>query len=129
MFTTGAGFGILIAAVMGLIVGIVVVSQTIYATTMDHIREYGTLKAIGASNRYLYFVLIRQAVLSAFIGYAIGITACYAIVRLGRDGGVALMLPWPLSVSMFALTVGMCVLAALLSVNKVTRIEPGMVFK
>jgi putative ABC transport system permease protein len=129
MFTTGAGFGILIAAVMGLVVGIVVVSQTIYATVMDHIREFGTLKAIGASNRYLYRVLIRQAVMSAVIGYAVGIVACYLIVWLGRDAGIALLLPWQLAASMFVLTVAMCVSAALLSINKVTRIEPGMVFK
>ena len=52
MFTTGAGVAVLIAAVLGLIVGFVVVAQTIYATTMDHIREYGTLKAMGAPNSY-----------------------------------------------------------------------------
>ena len=40
MFTTGAGVAVLIAAVLGLVVGFVVVAQTIYATTMDHIREY-----------------------------------------------------------------------------------------
>jgi putative ABC transport system permease protein len=129
MFTTGAGVGILIAAVMGLVVGVVVVAQTIYATVMDHIREFGTLKAIGASNRYLYRVLIRQAVLSAVIGYAVGIIACYVIVWVARDAAVPMLLPWQLAVGMFVLTVVMCVSAALLSINRVTRIEPGMVFK
>ena len=129
MFTTGAGFAILIAAVMGLVVGIVVVSQTIYATTMDHIREFGTLKAIGASNRYLYQVIVRQAVLSAVVGYVIGITVCFVIVWVARDAGVAILLPWQLTAAMFALTVGMCVSASLISINKVMHIEPGMVFK
>jgi putative ABC transport system permease protein len=129
MFTTGAGFAILIAALMGLIVGVVVVSQTIYATTMDHIREFGTLKAIGASNRYLCKVLIRQAVLSAVIGYGIGMGACFVIVWVARDGGVAILLPWQLSAAMFALTIVMCVSASLISINKVMHIEPGMVFK
>jgi putative ABC transport system permease protein len=129
MLTTGAGVAILIAAVLGLVVGIVVVSQTIYALTMDHIREFGTLKAIGASNRYLYRVLIEQAVLSGVIGYAAGIAVCYAIGWLGRDAGVAILLPWQLTATMFVLTVVMCVSAALVSINKVTRIEPGLVFK
>ena len=44
LFTTGAGLAVLLAALLGLVVGVVVVAQTIYATTMDHIREYGTLK-------------------------------------------------------------------------------------
>jgi len=57
MFTTGAGVAVLLAAVLGLVVGVVVVAQTIYATTMDHIREYGTLKAMGATNGYLYRVI------------------------------------------------------------------------
>ena len=58
MFTTGAGLAVLTAALMGLVVGVAVVAQTIYAATMDHIREYGTLKAMGATNGYLYRVLI-----------------------------------------------------------------------
>src|SRR5215469_3765025 len=61
MFTTGAGLAVLTAALMGLVVGVAVVAQTIYAATMDHIREYGTLKAMGATNGYLYRVLIEQA--------------------------------------------------------------------
>jgi putative ABC transport system permease protein len=71
MFTTGAGIAVLLAALLGLVVGVVVVTQTIYATTVDHIREYGTLKAIGATNRYLYGVIVQQAVISAVIGLAI----------------------------------------------------------
>jgi putative ABC transport system permease protein len=95
---------------------------------MDHIREFGTLKAIGASNRYLCGVLVRQALLSAFIGYGIGITACYVIVWIARDAAMALLLPWQLTLSMFVLTVTMCTLASLLSISKVMRVEPGMVF-
>ena len=71
MFTTGAGVAVLLAAVLGLVVGVVVVAQTIYATTMDHIREYGTLKAMGATNGYLYRVIIQQAVISAVVGYVL----------------------------------------------------------
>jgi putative ABC transport system permease protein len=129
MFTTGAGFGILIAALMGLIVGVVVVSQTIYATTMDHIKEFGTLKAIGASSRYIHGVLIRQAVWSALIGYAFGIAGSYAVVWVARDSGVALLLPWQLSVAMLVLTVMMCITASMISIKKVNTLDPGMVFK
>ena len=63
MFTTGAGMAVLMAAVLGLIVGVAVVAQTIYATTMDHIREYGTLKAMGAPNSYVLGVIMTQAAL------------------------------------------------------------------
>ena len=72
MFTTGAGVAVLLAALLGLVVGFVVVAQTIYATTMDHLREFGTLKAMGAPNSYVYKVIIKQAAISAVIGYFLG---------------------------------------------------------
>jgi len=59
---------------------VAVVAQTIYAATMDHIREYGTLKAMGATNAYLYRVLIEQAVWSAVLGYALAMVVAHFIV-------------------------------------------------
>lgn len=129
MFTTGAGVAVLIAAVLGLVVGFVVVAQTIYATTMDHVREYGTLKAMGAPNGYIYKVIMKQAAVSAVIGYGLGMIVSVFVVRASQEGGAAIMMPMPMAVSMFFVTLVMCVGAALVSINKVTRIDPAMVFK
>src|SRR5215472_5516670 len=129
MFTTGAGVAVLIAALLGLVVGVVVVAQTIYATTMDHIREYGTLKAMGAANRYIYRVIITQAGISAVIGYAFAMIISFFVIRASQNGGAAIMMPWQLRVGLFFLTVLMCVSAALVSINKVTSLDPAMVFK
>ncbi len=129
MFTTGAGMAVLIAAVMGLIVGVVVVAQTIYATTMDHLREYGTLKAMGASNRYLYRVIIQQAVISAVIGYVLAMVVSWFVVRGSAAGGAAILLPWPLAAGMLGVALLMCIGASVVSINKVTRLDPAMVFK
>ncbi|HZS82722.1 MAG TPA: ABC transporter permease [Stellaceae bacterium] len=129
MFTTGAGLALLVAALMGLAVGVVVVSQTLYATTIDHLPEFGTLRAIGASSRYLYGVIIRQAVLSALAGYGIGLGVTLAIIRASRNGGTAILLPGELAAGLLALTLVMCVGAAAISIRKVTRLDPAMVFK
>jgi putative ABC transport system permease protein len=129
MFTTGAGLAVLTAALMGLVVGIAVVAQTIYAATMDHIREYGTLKAMGASNFYLYRVLIEQAVWSAVLGYAFAIFIAHFIVQSSEKGGAVILLPLSMKVGMLFLAVFMCIAAALVSINKVTRLDPAMVFK
>lgn len=129
MFTTGAGVAVLIAAVLGLVVGFVVVAQTIYATTMDHIREYGTLKAMGAPNSYVYKVIMKQAGISAVIGYALGMIVSVFVVQGSQKGGAAILMPAPMAVGMFFLTLLMCIGAALVSINKVTRIDPAMVFK
>jgi putative ABC transport system permease protein len=129
MFTTGAGLAVLTAALMGLVVGIAVVAQTIYAATMDHIREYGTLKAMGASNFYLYRVLIEQAVWSAVLGYAFAIFIAHFIVQSSEKGGAVILLPLSMKVGMLFLAIFMCIAAALVSINKVTRLDPAMVFK
>lgn len=128
MFTTGAGVALLIAAVMGLVVGVVVVAQTIYATTMDHIREYGTLKAMGASNKYLYRVILQQALLSAVMGYVLALGVSLLLVRLSGTGGAAILLPLPMAIGVFILAVLMCAGASIISINKVTRLDPAMVF-
>jgi len=129
MFTTGAGIAVLLAAVLGLVVGVVVVAQTIYATTMDHLREYGTLKAMGATNGYLYRVIIQQAVISAVIGYVLAMAVSHFVVEGSQRGGAAILLPAPVAVGMLGLTLVMCIGAALVSINTVTRLDPAMVFK
>lgn len=129
MFTTGAGVAVLLAAVLGLVVGVVVVAQTIYATTMDHLREYGTLKAMGAPNRYVFGVIMQQAAIAAVIGYAIGMIVSVIVVHGGSKGGAAIVLNWQMTVCMFFLTLAMCITAAAVSVNKILQLDPAMVFK
>jgi putative ABC transport system permease protein len=129
MFTTGAGVAVLMAAALGLIVGIAVVAQTIYATTMDHIREYGTLKAMGAPNSYVFGVIMTQAAIAAAMGYAIGMVVSIFVVRGGSMGGAAIVLNWQTVVMMFFLTLAMCLCAAIVSVKKLMTLDPAMVFK
>ena len=129
MFTTGAGLAVLTAALMGLVVGVAVVAQTIYAATMDHIREYGTLKAMGATNGYLYRVLVEQAVWSAVLGYGFAMVAASFIVQGSEKGGALILMPLAMKIGMLLLAVFMCITAALVSINKVTRLDPAMVFR
>lgn len=129
MFETGAGVSVLIAALLGLVVGVVVVAQTIYASTMDHLREYGTLKAMGASNGYLYGVIIRQALISGAIGYALGILISIIVSETSLSTTTAIILPWWLLLVLFVITQVMCVAASMVSINKVTRLDPAMIFK
>lgn len=129
MFGTGAGITVLIAAALGLLVGVVVVAQTIYAATVDHIREYGTLKAMGATNAYLYRVILQQAALSAVAGYGIGIVVAIAASRASLSGTTAIIVEPPLAAALFVLTLVMCLAASVVSINKVTRLDPAVVFK
>lgn len=129
LFTTGAGIALLVAAMLGLLVGSVVVAQTIYAITVDHQRDYATLKAIGASNRFICGVILRQAALSAVLGYAAGMAIALAIVKLSRSWGAVILAPWQLAAVMLALALLMCAGASIVSIQKVLRLQPAQVFK
>ena len=129
MFTTGAGMALLIAASLGLVVGGVVVAQTLYATTVDHLPEFGTLRAMGAPGGYIHRIIVAQAVAAALVGYGFGIVISYFLVGLAERGGASIVLPPGMAVGLFFLTVVMCVTAGLVSIRKVTSIDPAMVFR
>ena len=129
MFTTGAGMALLIAASLGLVVGGVVVAQTLYATTVDHLPEFGTLRAMGAPGGYIHRIIVIQAVAAALVGYGCGIVISYFLIDLAARGGASIVLPPGMAVGLFFLTVVMCVAAGLVSIRKVTSIDPAMVFR
>ena len=71
LFGTGAGAALFAGALLGIIVGTVIVAQTLYSSTKDHLNEFATLRAIGSSGIYIHKVIICQALLSAVIGFCI----------------------------------------------------------
>lgn len=126
---TGAGITVLVAAGLAIIVGVVIVAQTIYSATVDHIREYGTLKAMGATNGYLYRIIITQAVVSGLISFVIGIVVSLVISHVSMSGTLAIIVNFPLGVALFLLTMAMCCLSSVVAIRKATTIDPAMVFK
>ena len=126
---TGAGITVLVAAFLAIVVGVIIVAQTIYSATVDHIREYGTLKAMGATNFYLYKIIITQAVVSGLISFVIGIAASLIISRISYEGTLAIIVNWQLILALFALTILMCCGSSVVAIRKATTIDPAMVFK
>jgi putative ABC transport system permease protein len=129
VFGTGAGITVLVAAALAIIVGVVIVAQTIYAATVDHIREYGTLKAMGATNFYLYRIIITQSVLSGLMAYVVGIAIALVISRISLEGTLAIIVNWQLCAALFLLTILMCCAASIVAIRKATTIDPAMVFR
>ena len=70
-----------------------------------------------------------SAVISAVAGYAMGMSLAQTASFFSQRGTTAILLPWPLTLALFGITVGMCVLASIVSINKVTRLDPAIVFK
>lgn len=129
LLTTGAGAGLVIAAGLGLIVGIVIVAQTLYAATVERLPEYATLRAMGAGHRYLQRVVLKQSSLGAVFGYGVGMTVAGTVIYLARNGSAALILPWPIMLSLGVITLLMCSCGAIVSIRNLRKVDPAMVFK
>lgn len=128
LFETGAGAALIAGAILGLIVGLVVVAQTLYASTKDHLNEFATLRALGASAGYIHRVILCQALISAIVGYLVGLSLSLLVVYSAQDSTLPVIFTPGLGVFLLALTIGMCVLSAMSAIIKVTRIDPAMVF-
>jgi putative ABC transport system permease protein len=129
MINTGTGVALLAVALMGVVIGTVIVANTIYTSTTEHLKEFGTLKAIGASNWDLYAIIIEQALINSVIGFAAGMAVSFVVIQAMKRGHLPILLPAPVLVGIFVLTVMMCLWSSLLSISKVTRIDPALVFK
>jgi putative ABC transport system permease protein len=128
LFGTGAGAALFAGALLGVIVGTVIVAQTLYSSTKDHINEFATLRAIGSSRRYIYKVIICQALLNAVIGFGIAALIGAVVVHMTASSALPIVITPGLAVGLFALTVVMCVVSAITAIMKVTRIDPATVF-
>lgn len=117
------------ATLFALIVGFVIVAIAMFSAVVDNVREFGTLKAIGARTGDLRALLLVQAGVYAAIGSGIGLFVVGLIVRAIRSPKLDLSLPAWLVVSVPALMVLICVGASLLALGRLRRLEPGIVFR
>jgi putative ABC transport system permease protein len=128
-FSTGMGIAFGFTILMGIVVGAVIVSQTIYGATIEHLREFGTLKALGAENRMVYGIILQQALISGVLGFVIGLVINFGVVRAYSSTGQAIIQPWQLFAADFLITQLTCVAASLISVRKAMQVDPMEVFR
>jgi putative ABC transport system permease protein len=126
---TGAGSAILTAAVLGFLIGLVVVSQTIYANTMENIEEYATLKALGASRLFVARIVLIQSLICGVAGSILGLLAVAPAMNYTRTLIPWIHTPWWLPGIMVGLSLLMCSLASVASVRIALTVDPGRVFR
>jgi putative ABC transport system permease protein len=127
--STGAGPALGLAALMGLIVGVVVAGQVLYTSTLEHIKEYGTLKAMGATNAQVSLTIVAQAVMGALPAHIIAGGLLLIAQRFIGGKGIHLSLDPQLYWMLGGGTVMVCIAASMLSVWRVTCVEPAEVFR
>ncbi len=127
---TGIGLNMYMTVFLGCLVGIVVVAQTLYTSTMEHLKEFGTVKAIGGSNLDIYSILARQASISAVVGFVVGIVPPLLLRPvLEAKAGLTLVLTPTFVATVFVGTLAMCLVASAVSFRKVAGIDPSLVFR
>src|SRR5258707_3998959 len=126
---TGAGGAILTAAVLAFLIGLVVVSQTIYANTMVNIEEYATLMALGASQTFVARIVLSQALICGVLGSILGLLAAIPSIGYAKSLIPWIYAPWWLPAVMVVPSLFMCSLASIASVRSALTVEPGRVFR
>jgi putative ABC transport system permease protein len=128
LFGTGAGAALIAGAFLGVLVGAVIVGQSLYASTRDHLVEFATLRALGSSARYIHRVILAQAFLCAAIGCALGALVGAPIVWFTADTTMPVVVTLPLALLILLITLLMCSAGALSAIVKIVRLDPATVF-
>lgn len=126
---TGIGISFGLAAVLGLMVGLAVVAQTLYASVNERIREFGTLKALGADEPRIAHFLLVQAMATAFLGSILGLSSSLFIGRVMSSPRAPVMLTYPVAAGSVALIVFVCLIAAWMPYWRIRRIDPASVLR
>jgi putative ABC transport system permease protein len=126
---SGAGATLAFAALLGLIVGVVIVGQTLYSLAENRLEELATWKAMGAAAAELVGFVGWQAAFLAFFGGGMGVLLALGMKKLVVKAGLTIVLsPGVLALGL-GCVVAMCALASLASVRKVLTVEAASVFK
>ena len=126
---TGIPINFGISVLLGFIVGAAIAGQTFYNFMLENLRQFGVLKAMGTSNFMLLRMILLQAILVGSIGYGMGVGLTALFGYLMRHSILAFKFPWQLLVFSGAGVSLICMFAAFISILKVIRLEPAIVFK
>jgi putative ABC transport system permease protein len=128
-FETGVGYAFLITIIISFLVGTLIVGQTIYNSTTEHIKEFGTLKALGAENMDVYKIIFTQAFIIALLSYLISLIITLVSVRLYEAIDMIMVVKWWTNLIVFFMTFLMCFASAYISIRKIKRIDPAILFR
>ena len=126
---TAIGFIFSLGAVMGFIVGTVIVYQILYTEVTDHLSEYATLKAMGYTQKYLLTVILQEALILALLGYLPGLVSALFLYQQTR---AATLLPIFMNLSralgMLIVTILMCFISGVIALRKLRYADPADIF-
>ncbi len=129
MNRTGIGVSFGASTLLGLLVGLVMVGQSLYALALDHLADYATLRAMGAKDGNISGIVFIQATTVAFLGTVIGMGLVLLIRRTWSVPMAPMIIPLPLMLGSIALVFCICFLGATLPLRRVRKVDPMMVLQ
>jgi putative ABC transport system permease protein len=129
MKNTGIPINFGIAIVLGFFVGVAIVGQTFFGFILDNMRYLGILKAMGATNKLLFQMILLQTLVVGVIGAGIGMGIASLTYFLSKNSELAFYLPWQVPCITVLATTLITLITAVASLRKVLRLEPGIVFR
>jgi len=127
---TGIPINFGITVFLGFLVGTAIAGQTFYLFTVENIRQFGALKAMGTSNWTILCMVLFQAIQVGIVGYGVGVglAALFGVATKGF-GRLSFFMPWQVLVITGAAVFVIVLLASLLSIRKVLVVDPAIVFR
>ncbi|MFM8380145.1 MAG: ABC transporter permease [Planctomycetia bacterium] len=127
---TGIPINFGITVFLGFLVGTAIAGQTFYLFTVENIRQFGALKAMGTSNWTILWMVLSQALQVGLVGYGVGVglAALFGAVTKGF-GRLSFFMPWQVLALTAAAVLVIVLLASLLSIRKVLVVDPAIVFR
>jgi putative ABC transport system permease protein len=126
---TKAGIALGYAAALGLLVGAVVTSQTLYAATAASLREFAVLRALGIPRWRMALMVLAQSFWVGIIGVALALPAVYVLAEVADRLGVRVLLPWWLLASATGVTLFMAMFAGLTALRSLRLVEPATLLR
>jgi len=126
--STGIAVNFGMAIALGFVVGAAIAGQTFYNFTLDNLRYFAALNAMGTSHATMLRMILIQALAAGLLGYGLGVGAAAIFGKLA-GASLAFQMSYSLLAGSAVAIVLICMLAAALSMRKVLRLEPAIVFK
>jgi putative ABC transport system permease protein len=126
---TPIGYIFAFGAIMGFVVGAIIVYQILFADVSEHLNEYATLRAMGYANRFISGIVIQQAAILGVLGFIPGLIAVHWLSgKAAAATNLPLYITQDRATTVFIMTLTMCAISALLALRKVRRLDPADVF-
>ena len=121
---TKAGIALGLAAALGLLVGAIVTSQTLYSATIASLKEYAVLRALGIPRWRMRMMVVSQAFWVGVSGVALALPAIFVLAGFGTEVGAKVLLPWWLLSGAIGVTMSMAILSGIVALRSLRRVEP-----